>query len=76
MEQSDLKVSVEGKRVTIAKAPDAGMWVTYEKAPSSPDLILTSTWLEPTTTSPSASKFRAQAFDAALAKARELGWIV
>ena len=36
------------------------------------NLILTRSWLEPTVSSPAISEFRAKAFQAAVAKAREL----
>jgi hypothetical protein len=51
------------------------MWVSYVKG-DSVSLFLKSSWLDPSTTSPNAAKFRAQAFQAANTKARELGWIV
>jgi hypothetical protein len=37
---------------------------------------MTHTWLAPTIMSREITDFRAKAFGAALAKARELGWIV
>jgi hypothetical protein len=33
-------------------------------------------WVDPHITSPAISEFRAHAFQAAVSKARELGWIV
>ena len=41
-----------------------------------PNLVLTRSWLDPHVMSPEISEFRAHAFQAAVAKARELGWIV
>ena len=52
------------------------MMTAYRKAPDRPNLILTRSWLDPTVMSPEISEFRADAFQAAVAKARELGWIV
>ena len=48
----------------------------YRKASDRPDLILTRSWEKPTVTSPEISEFRANAFRAAVSKARELAWIV
>jgi hypothetical protein len=52
------------------------MMTAYRKRPDSPNLVLTRSWETPTVTSPEISEFRAHAFQAAVAKARELGWIV
>ena len=46
------------------------------KASDRPNLVLTRSWEKPTVTSPEISEFRAHAFQAAVSKARELGWIV
>src|SRR4029078_4953461 len=42
----------------------------------SPTLVLTLSWVEPTVSSPEITEFRAHAFQAAVSKAREFGWIV
>jgi hypothetical protein len=47
------------------------MMTAYRKAPDRPNLILTRSW-----ETPAISEFRAHAFQAAIKKARELGWIV
>ena len=47
-----------------------------DKRLDSPTLKLTRSWIDPHTTSPCVSEFRAHAFQAAVAKALELGWIV
>ena len=52
------------------------MMTAYRKAPGRPNLMLTRSWGNPTVMSPEISEFRAHAFQAALRKARELGWIV
>ena len=52
------------------------MMTAYRKAPDRPNLILMRSWLGPTVMSPEISEFRAHAFQAAVAKAREVGWIV
>ena len=48
----------------------------YRKRPDSPTLNLTRSWVDPHTTSPAIAEFRAQAYQAAVSKARVLGWIV
>jgi hypothetical protein len=73
MADSDLRVTLEGNKITVTN-PCVGAWVSYDKHPHSPHLILTDTWRNWTMT-PGVSKFRVRAFQAAVAKARELGWI-
>ena len=51
------------------------MMTAYRRVADKPNLILTRSWVEPTVTSPGISEFRAKALHAAVAKARELGWI-
>jgi hypothetical protein len=50
--------------------------MSYRKAADRLNLILTRSLLDPTVSSPEISEFRAHAFQAAVSKARELGWIV
>ena len=50
--------------------------VAYRKNADSPTLKLSRSWVGPHITSPAISEFRAHAFQAAVSKARELGWIV
>ena len=71
----DLHVKFDGHEIIVTR-PGTDMMTAYRKRPDSPNLALTRSWLEPTTTSPAVSEFRAEAFQAAVAKARELGWIV
>jgi hypothetical protein len=71
----DLHVELDGDEIVVTR-PDADMITAYRKAPDRPNLVLTRSWLEPTVSSPEISEFRAHAFQAAIAKARELGWIV
>ena len=71
----ELGVKVEGTPITVTM-PGTDFWVIYRKQAGSPHLILTGSWINSTNTSPAVSKFRARAFQAAVAKARELGWIV
>ena len=71
----DLHVKFDGHEIIVTR-PGTDMMTAYRKAPDRPNLVLTRSWLEPTVSSPEISEFRAQAFQAAVAKARELGWIV
>jgi hypothetical protein len=56
--------------------PGTDFMVAYRKNADSPTLKLTRSWVGPHITSPAISEFRAHAFQAAVSKARELGWIV
>jgi hypothetical protein len=71
----DLKVKFDGQEIIVTK-PGTDFVLAYRKRPDSPNLVLTRSWEKPTVTSPEISEFRAHAFQAAVAKARELGWIV
>ena len=71
----DLHVKFDGHEIIITR-PGTNMMTAYRKVSDRPDLILTRSWEMPTVTSPEISEFRANAFRAAVSKARELGWIV
>jgi hypothetical protein len=75
MDAEPLKVEVEGTAIVVAK-PGTDFCVRYEKDPLAPNLLLVGSWIPTHVTSPTIALFRAQAFQAAIAKARELGWIV
>ena len=75
MPMEELNVEVEGTRITV-KMPGTDFWVTYQKQPGVPQLVLTGSWIELHITSPTVVEFRARAFHAAVGRARELGWIV
>jgi hypothetical protein len=72
---SDLAVEVRGGEIIITKA-GTDFSVTYEKRPENPHFILTRSWIAPNMSSATISQFRALAFQMAVAKARELRWIV
>jgi hypothetical protein len=73
----DLHVEVSGNAITVSTAEVGTAYsVTYEKLPNQPDLLMTHSWLAPHFTTPTVAEFRAKAFQAAVDKARELGWIV
>ena len=65
----------DGQEIIVTK-PGTDFMLAYRKRPDSPNLVLTLSWEKPTVTSPEISEFRAHAFQAAVAKARELGCIV
>jgi hypothetical protein len=71
----DIEVKFDGAEIIVTK-PGTDFMLAYRKRPDSPNLVLTRSWLEPTVMSPEISEFRAHAFQAAVSKARELGWIV
>ncbi len=71
----DIEVKFDGEEIIVTR-PDTDFMLAYRKRPDQPNLVLTRSWVEPTVASPQISEFRAQAWQAALSKARELGWIV
>ena len=71
----DIQVKFDGKEIIVTK-PGTDFMVAYRKRSDSPTLKLTRSWVDPNITSPEVSEFRAHAFQAAVSKARELGWIV
>jgi hypothetical protein len=72
---ADLDVKVEGNAIMVSKI-GTDFSVTYEKRPDNPHLVLTRSWIDQSVTTPTVSEFRARAFQAAVAKARQLGWIL
>jgi hypothetical protein len=71
----DIKVELVGEEIVVTR-PGTDFVLGYKKNPDSPNLFLTRSWVAPTVSSPTISEFRAKAFQAAVSKARELGWIV
>jgi hypothetical protein len=69
-----LRVDLEGDEIVVTK-PGTTLLLAYSKSAEEPRLVLTRSWMKPTTPSPLTGEFRAQAFQAAVNKARELGWI-
>jgi hypothetical protein len=69
-----LRVDLDGDEIVVTK-PGTLLMLAYAKSVEQPRLVLTRSWMKPTTASPSIVEFRAQAFQAAVSKARELGWI-
>ena len=71
----DLHVKFDGKEIIVTK-PGTDFMLAYRKRLDSPTLMLTRSWVDPHITSPAISEFRAHAFQAAVSKARDLGWMV
>jgi hypothetical protein len=76
MTVKELQVDVEGDETIMVSKPGTEFLLAYQMRPNEPFLIMTHSWLGPTITSSEITDFRAKAFAAATAKARELGWIV
>jgi hypothetical protein len=76
MSVNELQVDVENDDTIIVSKPGIEFLVAYQLRPTEPFLIMTHTWIVPTVMSREITDFRAKAFGVAVAKARELGWIV
>ena len=74
-EPMNVQVKFDGTEIIVTR-PGTDTMTAYRKASDRPNLILTRSWVDPHSTSPAVSEFRAHAFQAAVSKARELGWIV
>ena len=70
-----LHIKFDGHEIVVTR-PGTNMMTAYRKAPDRPNLILTRSWETPAVRSSEINEFRAHAFQAAIKKARELGWIV
>ena len=70
-----LRVDLEGDEIVVRKSGTT-LLLAYTKSVEQPRLVLTRSCIKPTRVSPSVGEFRAQAFQAAVNRARELGWIV
>jgi hypothetical protein len=69
-----LGIEVQGNSI-IVSLRGTDLSVIYDKRPGNLHAVLPRDWLDPKTTPSPVTEFRADAFRAALAKARELGWI-
>ena len=69
-----LSLDVKCATITVTM-PGSNYSVSYQKKPANPQLVLTRSWTAVHETSPGIVDFRARAFQAAVAKARELEWI-
>jgi hypothetical protein len=70
-----LIMRVRGTSITVTRR-HTDFSVTYQKRPSNPQLELTHRRVTAHEAMPAAFKFQAIAFQAAVYKARELGWIL
>jgi hypothetical protein len=70
-----LIMRVRGTSITVTRR-HTDLSVTYEKRPNNPRLEPTRSRVSPLEATPAVFQFRALAFQAAVYKARELGWIV
>ena len=68
----DIEVKFDGEEIIVTK-PGTDFMLAYRKRPDTPTLKLTRSWVGPHITSPAVNEFRAQAFQAAVAKSREAG---
>jgi hypothetical protein len=66
---------VEEDEIVVTK-PGTNFLLAYRKSVDQPRLVLTRSWMTLTPASRAINEFRALAFQAAVTKARELGWIV
>ena len=71
---SHLRVELEGDEIVVRK-PGTSLLLGYSRSIEQARLVLTRSCVKPNIPSPSIGEFRAQALQAAVSKARELGWI-
>ena len=71
----EIQVELEGDEIVVTQRGTRYL-LAYRKSVDRPQLVMTRSWMGPTATAPGINEFRAQAFQAAVNKARELGWIV
>jgi hypothetical protein len=75
MGSGHLRVELEGDEIVVRK-PGTSLLLAYSKSVEQPRLVLTRSWMKPPAPSPAVGEFRAEAFQAAVSKACELGWFV
>ncbi len=73
--QSGLSVEVRGDLI-IVTLPGTAFSATYQRQIGQPSLVLSAATTDPQADRQTIYQFRADAFTAAINKARELGWIV
>jgi hypothetical protein len=71
----ELVVVLDGNEIVVTK-PGTLLLLAYQKSVDEPRLVLTRSSISRTLSTTAITEFRAQAFQAAVAKARELGWVV
>ena len=70
-----LNIEEDGTSIVVTMS-GTDFSVTYQKQSGNPQLMLSQSRIAANTTSATIADFRARAFQAAVGKARELGWIV
>ena len=75
MNADSLQVDLVNGQITVTR-PATNDTISYRKSEDPPHLELVHSWIALGVTTPEISEFRTQAFQAAVDKARELGWIV
>ena len=71
----ELVVALDGDEIVVTK-PGTLLLLAYQKSVDEPRLILTRSSITRTRSTTAITEFREQALQAAVAKARELGWPV
>ena len=74
MNADGLQVEIVDGQITVTR-PATQDTITYRKSADAPHLELAHSWIALGDTTPDVSEFRTQAFQVALGKARELGWM-
>ena len=75
MNADSLQVEIVDGQITV-KRTATNDTITDRKSADAPHLELAHSWIALGVTTPDVSEFRTQAFQVAVDKARELGWIV
>jgi len=75
MNVDGLQVELVDGQITVTR-PATNDTITYRRSADAPHLELAHSWIALIVTTPEISEFRTRAFQAAVDKARELGWIV
>ena len=75
MNADGLQVEIVDGQITVTR-PATNDTITYRKSEDAPHLELAHSWIALGVTTPDVSEFRSQAFQVAVDKAREQGWIV
>jgi hypothetical protein len=73
-ERSQLKVEAEGQSIVVS-LPGSSFQTTYVKSPKAPGLRQTEYMIDDKAAPMPRREFESMAWEAALAKAREFGWI-
>jgi len=73
--ESELTVFLDGDEIVVTK-PGTLLLLAYRKAVDEPRLVLTRSSMTRPPPTTAITEFRAHAFQAAVTKARVLGWIV